>query len=288
MDIKIYDMTLRDGLQSIKPYPLEIKLRCIDEIFKNNLYYVDYGSVIKENTNKQMLHSDKILEYIKTEFPNTKTIYGILIPDINLLSYDTIQKNNAFSLLCTVDDNYSFNNFNKNSEDNFIDVLDMLETIITFNKKIKKIRIYIACSFNKNNSYKNKLYNYTSSIIDLVKKYNINSDIIDIVYADTFNEINVNILFDVLSLFSSERKKYIGLHLHCGNNFYNLINLAIKMKIYKIDTGLCDIGSCNNVKNKDTNYISTIKLLKFLNKTDTNIKLLEETENKLNKILNLT
>lgn len=285
--IKIYEMTLRDGLQSLKPYPLETKIVCVNEIFKNNFYYVDYGAITKVNTNKQMQNSEKILEHIKTFFPNTKTIYGILISNSDLLSNDIIQKNNAFSLLCTVDDDYSLINFKKYCNENFLDVIEMLEIILKSKKEVKKIRIYIACAFNKNNSNKIKLYNYTVTIINIIKKYNVDSNIIDIVFADSYNECSPDILFDTLSLFTLEKKKYIGLHLHCGNNFQNLINIILKMKITKIDSGLCNIGTCNFVKNKKTNYVPTMELVKYLDNSEINIELLKDTENKLIDILKI-
>ena len=84
-----------------------------------------------------------------------------------------------------------------------------------------------------------------------------------------------------------KKKKYIGLHLHCGNKFINLINVCLKMKINKIDTGLCNIGDCNFIKYKQTPYISTINLLKYLNYNNFDLNLLEETENKLINILQI-
>ncbi len=293
LGMKIYDITLRDGLQSLKPYSLEDKIKCVNEIFKNNNYYVEYGTITKENSTSQMHNSDKILEYIKQNFPNTQTIYGILIPNINFLSYEIIGKNNAFSLLCTVDEEYSYVNFKKTSHENFNDILEMLQTIIRYCYNLKKIRIYIACSFNKLQNNNDKLYNYTYTIINVIKKYKINSDIIDIVFADTYNDITPEILFNTLSLFTSEKKKYIGLHLHCGYNFKELIDVCLKMKINKIDSGLCNIGSCNFVKNKETTYISTIKLIEYLNSKNIelnnkiDIEILKTTENKLIDILKL-
>jgi hypothetical protein len=65
-----------------------------------------------------MHNSDKILEHIKINFPNTNTIYGILIPNINILNIDILKKNNAFSLLCTIDGIYSYKNFNKAAKEN--------------------------------------------------------------------------------------------------------------------------------------------------------------------------
>ena len=285
-NIKIYDMTLRDGLQSLKAYPLETKIECINEIFKNNFYYVDYGTVTKDNSIKQMYNSDEILEYIKINFPNTNTIYGILIPNINSLNYDIVNKNNAFSLLCTIDDTYSYKNFNKSAKDNFNDVIKMLHFIIKFNYSLKKIRIYIACAFNKCKNNCIDLYNYTSEIISIIKKYNLNSEIIDIVFADTYNDINKEVLFDILSIFTPDKKKYIGLHLHCGNDFSEIIDICIKMKIDKIDSGLCNIGSCNFIKHKPTNYISTIELVKHLNNS-LDLEILKNTENNLINILKL-
>jgi hypothetical protein len=234
-----------------------------------------------------MHNSDKILEHIKINFPNTNTIYGILIPNINILNIDIIKKNNAFSLLCTIDDIYSYKNFNKSAKENFNDVLKMLAFIIKYKYSLKKIRIYIACAFNKCRNSNNDLYNYTSDIITMVKNYNLNSEIIDIVFADTYNDINKEILFDTLSLFTTEKRKYIGLHLHCGNNFGEIVDMCIKMKINKIDSGLCNIGSCNFIKHKLTNYASTIELVKYLNNTDLDLEILKKTENNLINILKI-
>ena len=265
-------MTLRDGLQALNTYPLKTKLKCVDEIFRNNFYYIDYGTVTIPNSTSQMHNSDKILDYIKIKYPNTKTIYGILIPKINLLSYDIINNNSAFSLLCTIDDNYSYTNFKKSANDNFNDVINMIQVIIKYCDNLKKIRINIACAFNKNNI--NLLYKYTSTIIKLVNKFNLNSDVIDIVFADTYNCITYDILFDTLSLFTSKKKKYIGLRVY-NKNFLEIIELCKKMNINKIDTELC-------ISNKETKNISTIDLVKYLNLP---VETVTKTENNIKNIL---
>jgi hypothetical protein len=46
-NIKIYDMTLRDGLQSLKVYPLETKIECVyDGQFRNR--DMEISDLVKE------------------------------------------------------------------------------------------------------------------------------------------------------------------------------------------------------------------------------------------------
>jgi predicted nucleic acid binding AN1-type Zn finger protein len=92
-------------------------------------------------------------------------------------------------------------------------------------------------------------------------------------------------------MYTFDKKKYISLHLHCGKNFKNIIDLALKMKINKFDSGLCDIGGCPFSGSQLHSNISTLELVKYLHQNNfiTNLdeNTLFETEKNINNLLNL-
>jgi isopropylmalate/homocitrate/citramalate synthase len=283
-NIIIFEMLLRDGLQSLKPYSLDIKIKCLIELVKNNFYFIEYGSTTSSVLLPQMKDSDKILDYIKKNYNDSLTKFGILVPSYRYLNKDVLLNNNSFSFVCSLDDKFSFSNLKKSSIESFNDVLKSIDIIFKYNIFIKNIRIYISYAFNGNPS---NLYSYFSNIYNIMKSHNISHEIVDIVFSDTVNICTPEILFDTLSLFTTEKRKFIGLHLHCGDNFSELIDMCIKMKINKIDSGLCNIGSCNFIKHKSTNYVSTIEIVKYLNNNTLDLEILKKTENNLINILKI-
>jgi hypothetical protein len=124
-----------------------------------------------------------------------------------------------------------------------------------------------------------------------MKLHNISHEVVDIVFSDTVNVSTPEILFDILSMYTYEKKKYISLHFHCGKYFKNLIDTALKMKINKFDSGLCNIGGCPFSGSQLYSNVSTLELVKYLHQNNfiTNLDedILFETEKNINNLLNL-
>jgi isopropylmalate/homocitrate/citramalate synthase len=284
----IFEMLLRDGLQSLKPYSLDIKINCLRELVKNNFYFIEYGSTTSSILLPQMKDSDKILNYIKENYNNSLTKFGILIPSSRYLIHDILLNNDSFSFVCSLDDTFSFSNLKKSAIESLNDVIKSINIIYKHNNFIKSIRIYISFAFNGKPS---NLYSYFSKIYNIIKLHNISHEIIDIVFSDTINISTPEILFNILSIYTLTKKKYISLHLHCGKNFKNLIDVALKMKINKFDSSLCNIGGCPFSSSQLYSNVSTIELVEYLHKnnfiTNLNKDILFKTEENINNLLNL-
>ena len=290
--IKIFEMLLRDGLQSLNPYSLDIKINCLKELVKNNYYFIEYGSNTSSILLPQMKDSDKILNYIKENYNNSLTKFGILVSSYRYLSKDILLNNDSFSFVCSLDDTFSFSNLKKSALESFNDILKSINIIFKYHSYIRNIRIYISFAFNgKSNDESVNLYSYFSNIYYIMKLHNISHEIVDIVFSDTVNVSTPEILFDILSMYTYEKKKYISLHLHCGKNFKNLIDTALKMKINKFDCCLCNIGGCPFSGIQMYSNVSTLELVKYLHQNNfiTNLDedILFESEKNINNLLNL-
>ena len=98
--IKIFEMLLRDGLQSLKSQSLDIKIKCLQELVKNNFYFIEYSLSTNSKLLTQMKDSDKILNYIKENYNNSLTKFGILVPSSRYLNQVVLLNNNSFSFVC--------------------------------------------------------------------------------------------------------------------------------------------------------------------------------------------
>lgn len=83
--VKIFEMLLRDGLQSIsKSYSLSTKLKCLNELAKNNYWCIEYGSTTSPKLLPQMENSFEIGDYIDNNIVS-ETKFTMLITNKKIL-----------------------------------------------------------------------------------------------------------------------------------------------------------------------------------------------------------
>jgi len=296
MNIQIYEMFMRDGLQSLdKIYSLENKKFFIDCLISCNIKNIEFGSTTSPKLLPQMKESYELWEYLYQKNLNNNFI--MLITNNNNLKKSIDYNISSFSLLCSVSDTFGMKNLLKNSLESFDYVLEQISYIYNncLNKNIK-IRVYLSCSFGTideyfNDSYMDKLQIYLLRLLEEIKN-NGHSDMnFDIVLCDTYGVIKDTILIKVLELTNSieNLNKYISLHLHTNNDFNDLIDIALYYNINKFDSSILNIGGCPFSGKENFNNINTINLIKYLEsknyKTNIDIDLLEKMEGEISKIL---
>lgn len=296
MDIQIYEMFMRDGLQSLdKICSLENKKFFIDCLIKCNIKNIEFGSTTNPKLLPQMKESYELWEYLNEKNLNNNLI--MLITNNTNLKKSIDYNISSFSLLCSLSDVFGMKNLLKNSLDSFNHVLEQISYIYNnCSSKNIKIRIYLSCTFGTideefNESYMDILQIYLSKLVDEIRKYNIHFDDFDIVLCDTYGVITNTLLIKILELTSSINNinKYISLHLHTNNNFNDLIDIALKYNINKFDSSILNIGGCPFSGKENFNNINTVNLIKYLEsknyRTNIDINLLEKIEEEILKIL---
>lgn len=292
-NIQIYEMFMRDGLQSLDNiYSLENKKFFIDCLIKCNIFNIEFGSTTNLKLLPQMKESYELWEYLNQKNLNNNFI--MLITNNNNLKKSIDYDISSFSLLCSISDIFGMKNLLKNSLESFNYVLEQISYIYNnCSSKNIKIRIYLSCTFGTideefDESYINILQTYLLRLVDEIKKYNVHFDNFDIVLCDTYGIITNTLLIKVLEL-TTNLSKYISLHLHTNNDFSNLIDIALKYNIKKFDSSILNIGGCPFSGKENFNNINTVNLIKYLEsknyKTNIDIDLLEKMEEEILKFL---
>lgn len=295
--IKIYEMFMRDGLQSHKQiFSLKNKLSFMNELNKCNFDYIEFGSTVSPKLIPQMSNSFELYEKMEKK-ENTK--YTMLVPNISKLQNTIDSKINSFGLVCSISDAFAEKNQNKKSIETFNNVLEQLE-MITKNKIINPhVRIYLSCSFgssweNFDNDYIKILEKYVLCLLNYAKFNNYSSNNFDIVISDTIGASDLYRTNEIIKFINAnlnnKDKEYIAMHIHTkDDNFINLINTCYNNKIYKYDSSMLGIGGCPFAEDKALGNISTVKLIKYLQSIgeckNYDIEKLKNCENQIQNII---
>lgn len=283
--VKIYEMLMRDGFQSLdKTYNLETKKEVIKLLIECNNNNIEFGSTTSKKLLPQLGDTFELWEYIK-ELNMNKNIdnYTILNTSKKGLERSIECGIKSHSLICSISDKFSLLNLHIDSS--IKTLYNVLEQInIIRNTDYELIRVYLSCSFGSkwelsDDKYIDKLVHYIKILYEYGLKNNISYKNFDIVLSDTIGILQAERLNTILDIINKELHEevfdYIGLHLHCDNNFEDLVDISLKYNIYKYDSSMLGIGGCPFSENKLVGNISTINLVKYLNNNNitTNIKM---------------
>lgn len=291
--VHIYEMFMRDGLQSLKKvYTYNTKLKFIDILLKSSLKNIEFGSTTNPKLLPQMNNSYDLWNYIK-EHKHQKNL-TMLITDNSSLNKCFEQKIISFGLLSSVSDSFGLSNLKKNSMDSLKSIIEQINMINKYNNN-SHIRLYLSCCFGSNKEifndlYLNKLFNYVADINYIIKMYNYKN--IEIVLCDTTGNLNNDILEKTLKRITTIHNinEYIALHMHCNNNFNDYIDIALKYNIYKFDSSLLNIGGCPFTGKSNLSNINTVQLVEYLENKNYNtgidVNNLKNIENELSYLMN--
>ncbi len=312
--IKIYEMLLRDGLQSLKQvYSLEDKVLIYKLIEETGLSNIEFGSMTSEKILPQMSKSLELHELIsKQKRPNTNLI--MLCPSIRGLEKILLSGIKQISLLCSASEQFSYKNLNCDKNISINTMFTQLGLIT--NNNFELIRIYVSCTFgspwdNFDVEYLNKLIGLINQIYEFVKLNSIRHENFDIVLSDTFGlgtEEKLSELYKCLKeRLGTNIFNYLALHLHTcqikvnnniGDNifvsnksigFEKLILISLDYGIKKYDSSLLGIGGCPFGEDNLKGNLSTQDLINFLESNDYDININKEkllnNSFQINKIL---
>ena len=248
--IKLFDVTLRDGLQSIpKIYTLKEKEQLFDTIVTHRFpSSMEIGSIVSPKILPQMEHSLELFRYansIKSCFSKPFDIY-MLTP--NSKSLDTAIKHNVenFSFITSVSSAFQKKNINKTLDETKNEIEKMMEQAIMVSDS--KVKLYISCITECPVKGQLDLQYVINEILFYYYTYeNMN----EICLSDTCGSLlfpDFKYILDELNKRNIDMDKF-SLHLHNQSdkqNIKNIILYAMKNEINKFDVSyMPEIGGCS-------------------------------------------
>lgn len=264
-NLKLFDVSLRDGLQSQKKiYSLEEKKVMLEEIINNyNPESIEVGSIVSDKVLPQMSNSIELYKYACSLDNNIKSY--LLIPNKKKLEIALDNNVNNMSFISSFSNSFQKKNINKSLNE----TKDELEKInkILIDKNLYENKLYLSCfndcpiegeinSFDIINEllYYNKLESFNELCL---------SDTTGKLDSDNFKEI----IYGASKIINSNK---LSLHLHVNKddieNTIEIIDTALRVSISKLDISYIDEGGCSvtmdkNNLNANLNYNLLEKLV---------------------------
>jgi hydroxymethylglutaryl-CoA lyase len=267
--LKLFDVSLRDGVQSL---PNILSLSKKKDIFhkitnKYNPDNIEVGSIVSEKRIPQLKDSKHLFNH--GEIIGKKNMF-LLIPNfkkyINIMTTSNNITVRNISLITSVSESFTIKNSNMSEKEN----LDSIELILKSNTakpRLNQIKLYISC-INEcpiNGKLDNDL------VIEKIKTYFKFRDISEFCLSDTCGTLNFKdykyIIDNTLKYIEPNK---IGLHLHTSqktDEVKKIINYSIRNNIKKFDvsclenTGGCVVTINRNKINSNLTYEKLESLL---------------------------
>jgi len=260
--LKFFDVTLRDGLQSIPTrYSIASKKKMLHNIITTHSpSAIEVGSIVSPKVLPQM--ADSLLVFKEAQraniiLPKPIDIY-MLTPTLKSVKIACDHDVNNFSFITSVSNEFQKKNINKTLDETKNELENMMQYVIDIPDT--KTKLYISCisecpiaGVMDNVRIINEIlyYYYSYKYLD------------EICLSDTCGSLNyVNFRFIMTELLNRNiNMKKFSLHLHNQpNNPMNLKNIimyAMKCGIYRFDvSNMPDIGGCSVTMNKTNGNLS--------------------------------
>lgn len=247
--LKLFDVSLRDGLQTWKRIPsLNEKKSILHKISKfHNVNKIEVGSIV----------SDKILPQFKDSielYHHTRKIYDhltpyLLVPNIKMQQKALHNNIENMSFITSVSENFQ----KKNTNMNLSETKNQIKEMIKYTPGYKKL--YISCinecpidGLLDNNMVVNEIIEY----IKLPLHEICISDTCGTLTEESLNEI-LSILLPVMQLNGIPISR-LSLHLHKHKNVYETKKIIFKCLdnyIYNFDVSYLIGGGCSVTMNEN-------------------------------------
>lgn len=272
--IRFFDVTLRDGLQSLsKCYTANQRfamLKHFKKYYPSYLHvpYIEVGSTTNPKLLPQMKDSDVLVQKINEAFPSSNYKYGILCTNGKHLDQIFEFNPSGVSFVMSASNHFAQKNLRSSYIKSLEDVLLSIRIVHQhyFTDRIMPyLRIYISCALGC--KYEHISNAKIIEIIRLLKQelnqHGLTHHNADIVLCDTYGIVTPESLQDRLqSIYQSNVLKnhnhetfynvsqdisdnYLALHLHSDRMKSNqLLDVGIKNNILKYDVSMAGIGGC--------------------------------------------
>ena len=248
--LKLFDVTLRDGLQSLtKIYSLAEKTEILRNIIVNRYpSAIEVGSIVSPKILPQMSESIELFheaQFINIIIPKPIDLY-MLTPNLKSVNIASDHNITNFSFITSVSNDFQRKNTNKNITEikNEIELMMKRVTLI----EDSKVKIYISCITDcpisgkiDNNIIINEILHY----------YYTYDEISEICLSDTCGTMEFNNFKTIIDELLKRNVDFnkISLHLHNQENKQNVKDIIVygmKSGIYRFDVSdMPEIGGCS-------------------------------------------
>ena len=247
--LKLFDVTLRDGLQSVsKIYNLTEKKEILRNIILKRPQAIEIGSLVSSKILPQMNNSLELYQEGKEYnaiLGNSIDLY-LLIPNLKGLELASMNNIDNFSFITSVSDSFQKKNIGKTLVETKGQLRQMIQNdIITADKKIK---LYISCITDC--PIQGKI-NYTKIIDEILYYYYSYENLDELCLSDTCGTLQYDKFKRIIKELE-KRQVDIGkfsLHLHNQENKQNIQDIilyAMKKGIYRFDvSNMPELGGCS-------------------------------------------
>lgn len=253
LNLIIFDTTLRDGLQNIKPselgeYSTQYKLELYSKIkTKHKPAFVEVGSLSSEKLFP--IFSDSVEIFVQT---NNKIVGKnfLLVPTVSKLKLAINSGCNNFSFISSVSESFQLANTNKSIQQTKAEILEMMYEIKINQKTTNpQVKIYLSCIDHCPKEGKIS----PDLIADEIIYYNQVSKPDIICLSDTCASLTYETFISIVDKANKGGVPYhkLSLHLHIDNsnpNYYSnlqkIFNASMDRKITQWDLSLLETGGC--------------------------------------------
>ena len=248
--LKLFDVTLRDGLQSLtKIYSLAEKIEILQNIVVNRLpSAIEVGSIVSPKILPQMEQSIELFheaQFINIILPRPIDLY-MLTPNLKSVNIASDHDITNFSFITSVSNDFQKKNTNKNLTEIKNEIESMMKRVTLI--KNSKVKLYISCITDCPIS--GKIDNH-KIINEILHYYHTYDEISEICLSDTCGSIEFNNFKTIIDELLKRNVDFnkISLHLHNQENKQNVKDIIIygmKSGIYRFDVShMPEIGGCS-------------------------------------------
>jgi hydroxymethylglutaryl-CoA lyase len=263
--LKLFDVSLRDGLQSLPGILSLIKKKNILHkiINKYNPESIEVGSIVSDKILPQLKDSKQLFNH--GESIGQENMF-LLVPSFKnyIKIMNTSDSNiNNISLITSVSESFIIKNTNMSEKENVANIELILSSNI-YTNSLNNIKLYISCI--NECPIDGKLDN--DFVIEKIKTYLKFSEITEFCLSDTCGSLKFNdYKYIIDNTIKHVDPSKIGLHLHSSDEIKKIINYSINNNIKKFDvsclenTGGCVVTMDRNKINSNLTYDQLESLL---------------------------
>jgi len=257
MDFHIYEVSPRDGLQSLdEKIPIQDKLTLIDKLVKAGIQKIEFGSFVHPHLVPNMADSDAVYSQTAQMYPNCEL--SALIPNKKGMKRAKAVGVRKFNIFMSPSE--SFNNNNHN--DTMIGVYHRYMDVLTGIPR-SDVRVYLSCVFGCPVDGEIEQERLIRALEWADRLGNT------IVLSDTAGKATPNGIKSVIEL--SRRLSIsakIALHLHHGEKATSMqdkLDMAYEMGVREFDSSITGLGGCPFVPGSGGN-LATEELVEWAEK----------------------
>ena len=258
--LRLFDVTLRDGLQSIpKIYSLAEKMELgLDIVANRNPKAIEIGSVVSHKIVPQMRNTLDFFQSFSASYgiSNNLDIF-VLTPNLKNTQLAINNDVNNYSFITSVSNMFQKKNTNLTIGDTKIEIQNMIDLVKTTNED-NKIKLYISCFTEC--PIIGKIDNHTI-LSEIMYYYHTHGEqICNLCLSDTCGTLRFNDFKFIIDRLVEKgvNLENFGLHLHQHvyiDNVKNIITYGMKNGISQYDVSyIPEVGGCSvTMKNPSGN-----------------------------------